>query len=138
MERQFSSNTGIGAVLRYGAKYLDEAPYRTARAVIDVSGDGYDNQPIAINDRAVSLPQIRNSIVAGGVVINGMPILGVGDPPPGYHNLPDYYAAEVIGGKGSFIEVVENPDDIASFAGALRRKLVAEVAAVPALSSSTG
>jgi hypothetical protein len=128
MERQFSSNTGIGAALRYCANYLDEAPYRAERAVIDISGDGHDNQPIVIGDRVVPLPQIRDSIVARGIIINGMPILGVAEPLPRYKSLLEYYAAEVIGGSGSFIEPVENPDDIASFAGALRRKLVAEVA----------
>jgi uncharacterized protein DUF1194 len=128
MERQYSSNTGIGAALRYCASYLDEAPYRAERAVIDISGDGYDNQPLAINDRVVPLPQIRDSVVARGIIINGMPILGVAEPVPRYKSLLEYYAAEVIGGSGSFVEPVENPDDIASFAGALRRKLVAEVA----------
>ena len=127
MERRFSSNTGIGAALRYCANYLDEAPYRAERAVIDISGDGYDNQPIAISDRVVPLPQIRDSVVARGIIINGMPILGVAEPLPRYKSLLEYYAAEVIGGSGSFVEAVENPDDIASFAGALRRKLVAEV-----------
>jgi uncharacterized protein DUF1194 len=128
MERRFSSNTGIGPALRYCANYLDEAPYRAERAVIDISGDGYDNQPIAISDRVVPLPQIRDSVVARGIIINGMPILGVAEPLPRYKSLLEYYAAEVIGGSGSFVEPVENPDDIASFAGALRRKLVAEVA----------
>jgi hypothetical protein len=128
MERQFSSNTGIGAALRYCANYLDEAPYRAERAVIDISGDGHDNQPIVIGDRVVPLPQIRDSIVARGIIINGMPILGVAEPLPRYKSLLEYYTAEVIGGSGSFVEPVENPDDIASFAGALRRKLVAEVA----------
>ena len=60
MERQFSNKTGIGAALRYCASYLDEAPFRAERAVIDVSGDGYDNQPLAINE-VVPLPQIRLS-----------------------------------------------------------------------------
>ena len=128
MERQFSSNTGISAALRYCASYLDEAPYRAERAVIDISGDGYDNQPLAINDRVVPLPQIRDSVVARGIIINGMPLLGVAEPLPRYKSLLEYYAAEVIGGSGSFVEPVENPDDIASFTGALRRKLVAEVA----------
>jgi Protein of unknown function (DUF1194) len=128
MERQFSSNTGIGAALRYCANYLDEAPYRAERGVVDISGDGYDNQPIAISDRVVPLPQIRDAIVARGIIINGIPILGVAEPLPRYKSLLEYYAAEVIGGTGSFVEPVENPDDIASFAGALRRKLVAEVA----------
>ena len=128
MERRFSSNTGIGAALRYCANYLDEAPYRAERAVIDISGDGYDNQPIAISDRVVPLPQIRDSVVARGIIINGMPLLGVAEPLPRYKSLLEYYAAEVVGGSGSFVEPVENPDDIASFAGALRRKLVAEVA----------
>ena len=50
------------------------------QAVIDISGDGYDNQPIAINNTVVRLPQIRNSIVARGIIINGMPILGVAEP----------------------------------------------------------
>ena len=128
MERQFSSKTGIGAALRYCAGYLDEAPFRAERAIIDISGDGYDNQPLAINDRVVPLPQIRDSVVARGIIINGMPLLGVAEPVPRYKTLLEYYAAEVIGGSGSFVEPVENPNDIASFAGALRRKLVAEVA----------
>ena len=127
MERQFSNKTGIGAALRYCASYLDEAPFRAERAVIDLSGDGYDNQPLAINDGVVPLPQIRDSVVARGIIINGMPILGAAEPLPRYKSLLEYYAAEVIGGSGSFVEPVENPDDIASFAGALRRKLVAEV-----------
>jgi hypothetical protein len=128
MERQFSSKTGIGAALRYCASYLDEAPFRAERAVLDISGDGYDNQPLAINDGMVPLPQIRDSVVARGIIINGMPILGAAEPLPRYKSLLEYYAAEVIGGSGSFVEPVENPDDIGSFAGALRRKLVAEVA----------
>ena len=128
MQRQFSSKTGIGAALRYCASYLDEAPFRAERAVIDLSGDGYDNQPLAINDGVVPLPQIRDFVVARGIIINGMPILGAAEPLPRYKSLLEYYAAEVIGGSGSFVEPVENPDDIASFAGALRRKLVAEVA----------
>jgi Protein of unknown function (DUF1194) len=128
MERQFSSKTGIGAALRYCASYLDEAPFRAEHAVIDISGDGYDNQPLAINDGVVPLPQIRDSVVARGIIINGMPILGAAEPLPRYKSLLEYYAAEVIGGSGSFVEPVENPDDIGSFAGALRRKLVAEVA----------
>jgi Protein of unknown function (DUF1194) len=66
--------------------------------------------------------------VARGIIINGMPLLGVAEPVPRYKTLLEYYAAEVIGGSGSFVEPVENPNDIASFAGALRRKLVAEVA----------
>ena len=127
MERQFSSKTGIGAALRYCAGYLDEAPFRAERAIIDISGDGYDNQPLAFNE-VVPLPQIRDSVVARGIIINGMPILGAAEPLPRYKSLLEYYAAEVIGGSGSFVEPVENPDDIASFAGALRRKLVAEVA----------
>ena len=128
MQRQFSSKTGIGAALRYCASYLDEAPFRAERAVIDLTGDGYDNQPLAINDGVVPLPQIRDSVVARGIIINGTPILGAAEPLPRYKSLLEYYSAEVIGGSGSFVEPVENPNDIASFAGALRRKLVAEVA----------
>jgi len=127
MERQFSHKTGIGAALRYCASYLDEAPFRAERAVIDISGDGYDNEPLAIND-VVPLPQVRDSVVARRIIINGMPILGAAEPLPRYKSLLEYYAAEVIGGSGSFVEPVENPDDITSFAGLLRRKLVAEVA----------
>ena len=133
-----SSSQGDGTAVqqqhrhRRGAALLCQlsgrAPYRGERAVIDLSGDGYDNQPIAINDGVVPLPQIRDAVVARGIIINGMPILGAAERLPRYKSLLEYYAAEVIGGSGSFVEPVENPDDIASFAGALRRKLVAEVA----------
>ena len=95
----YRNYTGIGAALRYCANYLDEAPYRAERAVIDISGDGHDNQPIVIGDRVVPLPQIRDSIVARGIIINGMPILGVAEPLPRYKSLLEYYAAEVTGRK---------------------------------------
>jgi hypothetical protein len=122
------SNTGAARRCAIAPAIFDGASFRAERAVIDISGDGYDNQPLAIDDGVVPLPQIRDSVVARGIIINGMPLRGVAESVPRYKTLLEYDAAEVIGGSGSFVEAVENPNDIASFAGALRRKLVAEVA----------
>ena len=83
-----------------------------ARRVIDVSGDGANN-----NGR--SLEPARQDAVAAGVTINGLPILSV-EP-----DLDDYYARFVIGGDGAFVVPAK---DYESFGEAIVKKLIAEIA----------
>ena len=127
MERQFTNKTGIGAALRYCASYLDEAPFRAERAVIDVSGDGYDNQPLAINE-VVPLPQIRNESWPAGSSSTACRSSELPSPYPDTRACSSTIRLRSSAVVADFVEPVENPDDIASFAGALRRKLIAEVA----------
>lgn len=112
--------TSISGGLRYAHDLLLESSFRGMRRVIDVSGDGPNNQGDWVNT-------VRDEIVATGVTINGLPIM-VND---GYssvydvHDLDEYYANCVIGGPGAFMIPVHRWED---FAMAVRRKLVLEIA----------
>src|SRR5262249_34047538 len=83
-----------------------------SRNIIDVSGDGVNNQGRPIDDA-------RADAVAKGIVINGLPILS------DYDALDGYYETHVIGGAGAFIEVVR---DYSTFSKAVLSKLVREIA----------
>jgi len=93
------------------------------RRVIDISGDGANNE-----GRLVT--QARDAAVAAGITINGLPIVNDRVNPFGRRQIPDldlYYRHCVIGGPGAFMVVAEG---FHSFAEAIRRKLVAEIAGV--------
>jgi hypothetical protein len=73
----------------------------------------------------------RDMVLEKGIVINGLPIMINDDDP--FRGLVDvgldvYYEQCVIGGSGAFIVSV---DDRASFAEAIRRKMVLEIALQP-------
>ena len=92
------------------------------RRVIDVSGDGPNNQ-----GRPVL--RARGPVLDQGIVINGLPLMtddGVG---VAWHldDIDEYYRACVIGGPGAFVVPVT---DWGSFALAVRRKLVLEIAGI--------
>ncbi len=121
--RQSVSWTSISGALRFSRGVLADCPWEGTRRVVDVSGDGPNNNgPPAEGE--------RDRLVAEGVTINGLPI--VNDRPnfgtqPGA-GLEDYYRNAVIGGPGAFLIVAE---DFESFGAAIRRKLIQEIAAVP-------
>ena len=104
------------------------APFEAARRTIDVSGDGTNNA-----GRDVRLA--RDEVVAKGVVINGLVILSdrpvpwnaEHTNPPG--GLEKYYNDNVIGGPGAFVMVAENFN---SFGRAIVKKMIAEIASLPA------
>ena len=82
--------------------------------------------------------EARDEAVAAGITINGLAIInnraGPGyafhtNPPGG---LPKYFRENVIGGPGAFLIVVQ---DFHSFADAITRKLVTEIAGIPDASS---
>ncbi|MBN8921364.1 MAG: DUF1194 domain-containing protein [Rhizobiales bacterium] len=120
----FGGGTSISGAIDYGAAMLGDAPFTAARKVIDVSGDG-------MNNRGRPAPFARDEAVAAGIVINGLPILGV---EPG---LDTYYEQSVIGGTGAFMVVAENYEQ---FGQAVRRKLIQEIAggAPPGRSAGAG
>ncbi|WP_240790206.1 DUF1194 domain-containing protein [Roseomonas sp. HF4] len=119
--------TSISAGLRMAASVLRDAPWPAVRRVIDISGDGPNNDGLPAE-------AARDAVVAEGVTINGLAIEG--DPDVARElgegaSLEAYYRASVIGGPGAFVEPVLGAG---SFAGAIRRKMVREIAdlAVPA------
>ena len=63
---------------------------------------------------------VRDTLVAQGIIINGLAILA-SEP-----WLDTYYNDDVIGGQGAFLLQVQ---DFNSFATAIQQKLLAEIAA---------
>src|SRR4029078_11575989 len=132
--RSFAERTSISAGIDFAMTVLARAPYQAPRRTIDLSGDGTNN-----SGRDVTLA--RNEAVAQGVTINGVVILSdrpmAWNPehtnPPG--GLANYYRTNVVGGPGAFVIVAENLD---SFGQAILKKLIAEIAELPAPPARTG
>ena len=112
-ERHSGRGTSISDALELSQRMLERGPFRSAKQVIDVSGDGVNNAGRPVTDA-------RDEVVGKGIIINGLPILSE------YEFLDEYYRDRVIGGAGAFMEVVKDYD---SFAAAVQAKLVREIAA---------
>lgn len=110
----------ISAAIDFCVNLMETGPYRGLKRVIDVSGDGPN-----IGGRAVEAA--RDDAVARGITVNALAILRPGGQVPARigQPLPDYYRDAVIGGPGAFVEVA---DENRSFADAVRRKIVTEIA----------
>jgi hypothetical protein len=106
--------TAISEAIDFSIRLLSTVPAQ--RRVIDVSGDGRDNQ--AGRD---PIPA-RAHALAAGVTVNGLAILNE-DP-----TLEYYYLLQIIAGKGSFVLVADDFDD---FADAIRIKLIKEISGSP-------
>ncbi|HVY59454.1 MAG TPA: DUF1194 domain-containing protein [Xanthobacteraceae bacterium] len=112
--------TSISGALSFSAPLFEGSPYRGIRRVIDVSGDGANNQgaPVTV---------VRDEVLAKGITINGLPIL-LKRALPGtmdMDNLDVYYEDCVTGGAGSFVVPIHERNQ---FKDATRTKLVLEVA----------
>jgi hypothetical protein len=115
-----ASRTSISGAINFAMPLFDEDPYKGLRRVIDISGDGPNN-----NGGPVTLA--RDAALEKGVVINGLPIMV---KEPSYstmdiENLDLYYEDCVIGGPGSFVVSIKDRD---KFKEAIRTKLLLEVA----------
>ena len=110
----------ISAAIDFCVNLIETNAYRGLRRVIDVSGDGPN-----IGGRAVEAA--REDAVAKGITVNALAILRPGGQVPARigQPLPDYYREAVIGGPGAFVEVA---DGNRSFADAVRRKIITEIA----------
>lgn len=124
---QFSNGmqrTSISGALLYAAKSIDRNMYNGLRKVIDVSGDGPNNQ-------GQPILRARDAVIETGVIINGLPLM-TRDEMSRIWDLPDldeYYRRCVIGGPGAFVIPVL---DWAQFADAVKRKLILEISGQPA------
>jgi hypothetical protein len=108
--------TCLSRMLRNVAdKVVPQIPAAANRVVIDVSGDGHDDcnpsEPVGA---------VRDELVAGKVVINGLPILD-GDEGK---TIEDWYRTNVMGGVGSFVIAANGYGD---FERAIRQKFVVEI-----------
>jgi hypothetical protein len=113
--------TSISGAMEYALKKFAESKFDGVRRVLDISGDGRNNNGRDVLDA-------RAEVLSKGITINGLPI--VNDRPtrwghPPERDLDKYYAENVIGGPGAFLIVAEGFD---SFAHAVRSKLLKEIA----------
>jgi hypothetical protein len=107
--------TSISGAIDFSVGLLRKSGFAAARQVIDISGDGANNDGRPVREA-------RDAAVAAGITINGLPILEV-EP-----ELEAYYRENVIGGANAFVVVVR---DTSSFGEAVLRKLLVEVAGTP-------
>jgi Protein of unknown function (DUF1194) len=125
--------TSISGALKFAQPLFESSGFRGLRRVIDVSGDGVNNQgaPVAI---------VRDEVLEQGITINGLPIM-LKRPQPGSIDIEDldiYYEDCVVGGPGSFVIPIKERKQ---FREATRTKLVLEIAGttpriVPAAASA--
>lgn len=107
----------VGEALAFAANSIENNAYKGARRVIDISGDGP-------NTVGVSVEPVRDLIVGAGITINGLVI-----DRPSMPNLEDYFKGAITGGPGSFVIKAK---DRASFAEAILKKMILEIAQQPA------
>lgn len=119
--------TSISGALDFAAGLFDGYRYRGDRRVIDISGDGPNN-----DGRIVTVA--RDAAVARGIVINGLPLMTREGMGARWHlaDLDLYYYHCVIGGPGAFVVPVLEWEH---FPEAVRRKLELELAGVKPLVS---
>lgn len=111
-ERQWQiGGTGLAAAIDFCVALIEKLTVEAARKVIDVSGDGEDNDD---GDVAYS----RNAAIAQGITINGLPIVD------GSKYIEAYYRYRVIGGPGSFAIPTANSK---AFGEAMEQKLLREI-----------
>ncbi|MBC2858969.1 DUF1194 domain-containing protein [Stappia sp. 28M-7] len=111
--------TSISGALMRGMAMLQAVPYSAERLVIDVSGDGPNNQGPPVTE-------LRDAAVSRGITINGLPMMTTDGFAHifGIPDLDEYYRRCVIGGPGAFVVPVNGWDQ---FPEAVRRKLVLEI-----------
>jgi hypothetical protein len=122
--RSYWGRTAIGSGIAAAVKALAESGFEAQRRVIDVCGDG-------TNNNGPDVGSVRDEAVENGITINGLAIINdhpvswtyAHVQPPG--GLDKYYRENVADGVGTFVLVVH---DFESFGAAIKRKLINEIA----------
>ena len=115
-----ASRTSISGAIYFAMPLFEQNPYHGLRRVIDISGDGPNNNGAPVTGA-------RDKALSKGITINGLPIMV---KEPSYStmdidNLDWYYEDCVIGGPGSFVVSIKDRE---KFKEAIRTKLLLEVA----------
>jgi hypothetical protein len=107
--------TSLSSSILFAADLFETNGYDGTRRVIDLSGDGYNNQGTALS-------VARELVLERGITINALAIenqvLGLGD----------YFEQSLIGGFGAFMI---RADDYQDYIGQIRRKLLREIQPAP-------
>ncbi len=115
-----ASRTSISGAINYAMPLFEQNAYHGIRRVIDISGDGPNN-----NGTLVTIA--RDQALEKGITINGLPIMmkEANYSTMDIENLDFYYEDCVVGGPGSFVVTIKDRD---KFREAIRTKMVLEVA----------
>jgi hypothetical protein len=108
----------VSGAIDFGVQLLEKSGFAATRRVIDISGDGPNNQGRLV------VPA-RDEAVAKGITINGLPIML---RRPGYLDIPEldlYFKDCVIGGQGAFMVPVREREQ---FPQAIKTKILLEIA----------
>ena len=114
------SRTSISAAIKFAMSQFERSPYRSSRRLIDISGDGANNNGEPVEGA-------RDAALAKGVTINGLPMT-LGEPPRSpsdIDNLELYYEDCVTGGPHAVVMTVNGRDKLKE---AIKTMLVREVA----------
>ena len=119
-----AKRTSISNALRFASAMILKNKIKSLRKVIDVSGDGPNNNGLPVS-------VARDATVRQGIVINGLAfVIERPEDMSSFFAISDidrYYRNCVVGGPGSFVMRVT---DKAEFETAIRRKLLQEIAGV--------
>ncbi len=119
--RSFGQWTSISGAINFAIPQFGNNEILGERRAIDISADGPNNDGPAPNIA-------RDSAIAAGITINGLPIVNDRLQISGMKQMPDYdhyFADCVIGGRNAFMVIA---DDYEDFARAIKKKLIFEIA----------
>ncbi|HSF96940.1 MAG TPA: DUF1194 domain-containing protein [Thermohalobaculum sp.] len=114
----------IGAALLAGKRLIGENAFEGNRRVIDFSADSANNW------NGPSIAEARAEVLAEGIIINGLAVLcrDCWSGRAAEYDLEKAFQDRIVGGPGSFVVTADGPE---SFAAAVRRKLILEIAGAP-------
>ncbi|MBO1907174.1 DUF1194 domain-containing protein [Microvirga sp. 3-52] len=115
------AGTSISEAIDFSLALFSSGPLLPTRRVIDISGDGANNQGDLVTEA-------RDKAVVRGVTINGLPIMLRRPDRREDTTLDAYYRDCVIGGSNAFMIPVREPRQ---FLTETRTKIVNEIAEMP-------
>ena len=118
--RPYSGQTGLGEALRFGADSFTDNGFDAPKQVIDISGDGGDNDPF-IGDTFTSSDGRDYAVSQGIDTINGL-VIGISS------SVLSEYQNDVKYGSNAFVVQVDDFDD---FGPAIKEKIIKEIEPVP-------
>ncbi|GAB4069733.1 DUF1194 domain-containing protein [Ancylobacter sonchi] len=112
--------TSISGAMAFSAEQIRSNGFKGLKRVVDISGDGTNNQGPLVD-------VTRDELVKQGITINGLPLM-LKEPAGSMLDIGQldvYYEDCVIGGPGAFVVPVRGMHE---FATAIKTKLVLEIA----------
>jgi hypothetical protein len=121
--RKAQGFNAIGTALLFAKNLIETNNFWGFRRVIDISADSANNwsgPPIEL---------ARQEVVAAGITINGLAVLCRHcSGRPNSYDLEQAFKDQIIGGNGAFVITADNAS---TFANAVRKKLILEIADQP-------